>query len=186
MSSGLPRHGEAHKQAHKRKPALLPCLLIGRARGRSNHYCEHYVGVRKMEAALSISNVRKYEQAYIVELGSRFLEPMGQISSMQKAATNQSSSFAVDKVAAMGFGSRPFGKMGFVHQKTSKIQNQGEETAAEEHMTDQTTPGIGCKPIQGAAVDYHCGESFQPQFKISDISSNLDTSNPNAKMLHIK
>lgn len=37
-----------------------------------------------MEAALSISSVGKYGQAHIAELENRFLESMGQISSMQE------------------------------------------------------------------------------------------------------
>lgn len=46
------------------------------------HYLEHYVGVHKMEVALSISNIGKYEEEYIVEPENRFLESMDQISSM--------------------------------------------------------------------------------------------------------
>lgn len=45
---------------------------------------EHLVGAHKKEAALSISSVGKYEQVYIVEMENRFLESMGQISSMQE------------------------------------------------------------------------------------------------------
>lgn len=84
MSLGLPQHGGAHKQVHNCKPPLLPRLPISRARGSNICYFEHYVAVHKMEAALSISSVGKYGQAHIVELENRFLESMGQISSMQE------------------------------------------------------------------------------------------------------
>lgn len=52
---------------------------------------------------------------------------------------------------------------GFHSSGTFQIQNQEEETAADEHLTDQTTPGIGHRPIQGPALDYQYGEAFQPQ-----------------------
>lgn len=83
VSPGLP-HSQAHKQVHNYKPPLLLCLLIDRARGRNICYFKHCVGVHKMEAALSICSIAKYEQACVMELENRFLESMGQIPSMQE------------------------------------------------------------------------------------------------------
>lgn len=59
-----------------------PACPSAQPQGGNVHYLEHYVGVHKMEAALSISSIGKYEEAYIVELENRFLESMDQISSM--------------------------------------------------------------------------------------------------------